>query len=98
MTYPDKHPADDTPSSITVRAAAGQLRIVPVWQAFGQHAAQAIRNGLRHNDTHNIAEMTVSFESVSPADQAEIARRLSALPWVLAASLHPAGIASQRAW
>jgi hypothetical protein len=87
MTYPDRHPADATPSSITVRAAAGQLRIVPVWQALGQHAAQAKRTRLRHNEKDNIAEMTVTFESVSPSDLAEIAMRLSTLPWVVAASL-----------
>ncbi|OAJ51723.1 hypothetical protein A6V36_36845 [Paraburkholderia ginsengiterrae] len=87
MTYPDKHPGDDTPSSITVRAAAGQLRIVPVWQALGQHAAQAKRTRLRHNEKHNIEEITVTFESVSPADLAEIVGRLSTLSWVVAASL-----------
>lgn len=87
MTYPDKHQTDATPSSITVRTAAGQLRIIPVWQALGQHAAQAKRTRLYRNEKHNFDEMTVSFESVAPADLAEIARRLSTLPWVVAASL-----------
>jgi hypothetical protein len=96
MTYPDKHPADATPSSITVRAAAGQLRIVPVWQALGQHASQAKRTRLRHDEKHNIDEMTVAFESVSPADLAEIARRLSNLPWVVATSLHTAQTTSSQ--
>jgi hypothetical protein len=90
MTYPDKHQTDATPSSITVRTAAGQLRIIPVWQALGQHAAQAKRTRFRHDEKHNFDEMTVAFESVSPADLAEIARRLSALPWVVATSLHTA--------
>ncbi|SOE45885.1 hypothetical protein SAMN05446635_5363 [Burkholderia sp. OK233] len=90
MTYPDKHPPDATPSSITVRAAAGQLRIVPVWQALGQHAAQAKRTRLRHNEKHNFDEMTVTFESVSPEDLAAIASRLSTLSSVMVASLHPA--------
>lgn len=90
MTYPDKHPTDANPSSITVRAAAGQLRIVPVWQALGQHASQGKRTRLRHNEKHNIDEMTVTFESVSPEDLAKIARRLSILPWVVAASFHAA--------
>jgi hypothetical protein len=32
--------------------------------------------------------MTITFESVSPAELTDIARRLSAQPWVIAASLH----------
>ena len=96
MTYPDKHPADATPSSVTVRTAAGQLRIIPVWQALGQHAAQAKRTRLRHDEKHNFDEMTVSFESVAPADLAEIARRLSTLPWVVATSLHTAQTTSSQ--
>ncbi|MFL9860025.1 hypothetical protein PQR72_30550 [Paraburkholderia madseniana] len=90
MTYPDKHQTDATPSSITVRTAAGQLRIIPVWQAFGQHAAQAKRTQLHRSEKHNIDEMTVAFESVSPADLAEIVERLRTQPWVVAASLQTA--------
>lgn len=90
MTYPDTHLADDTPSSITVRATAGQLRIIPVWQALGQHAAQAKRPRLYHNEKHNFDEMTVSSESVAPADLAEIVERLHTQPWVVAASLQTA--------
>ena len=88
MTYPDKHPADATPSSVTVRTAAGQLRIIPVWQALGQHAAQAKRTRVHCSRKHDFDEMTVTFESVSPAELTDIARRLRAQPWVIAASLH----------
>jgi hypothetical protein len=38
--------------------------------------------------------MTVTFESVSPAELAEISRRLNAQPWVVAASLQFAGTSS----
>jgi hypothetical protein len=90
MTYPDTHPANDTPSGITVRAAAGQLRIIPVWQALGQHAAQAKRPRLYHNEKYKFDEMTVSFESVALADLAEIVERLRTQSWVVAASLQTA--------
>ena len=88
MTSQYEHPAEATPSSITVRAAAGQLRIVPVWQALGRLAPQAKRTRVHQNRKHDFDEMTITFESVSPADLIDIARRLSAQTWVIAASLH----------
>ncbi|WP_171928037.1 hypothetical protein [Paraburkholderia madseniana] len=74
--------------SITVRAAAGQLRIIPVWQALGRHAPLAKRTRVYQDRKHDFDEMTVTFESVSPAELTDIARRLSTQPWVIAASLH----------
>lgn len=94
MTCPDERQPDAAPLSVTVRAAAGQLRIIPVWQALGQHAAQAKRTRVHCSRKHDIDEMTVTFESVSPAELAEIARRLNAQPWVVAASLQFAGTSS----
>jgi hypothetical protein len=88
MTSQYEHPAKATPSSLTVRAAAGQLRIIPVWQALGRHAPQAKRTQVHQNRKHDFDEMTITFESVSPAELTDIARRLSAQPWVIAASLH----------
>ncbi|MGF6759028.1 hypothetical protein [Paraburkholderia sp. GAS334] len=87
MTYQDDHRADAIASSITVRAAAGQLKIIPVWQALGQHASQARRTRVHCHRKHQFDEMTVTFESISRADVLDIARRVSALPWVVAATL-----------
>ncbi|WP_233809780.1 hypothetical protein [Paraburkholderia sp. HP33-1] len=39
MAYQDDHRADAIATSITVRAAAGQLKIIPIWQAFGLPAS-----------------------------------------------------------
>jgi hypothetical protein len=86
MTYPDKHRADAPSSSITVRTVAGQLRVIPVWQALGPHAAQAKRTRFHHNKKHNFDEMTVTLGDVSSAELAEIARRLSTQTWVVVAS------------
>jgi hypothetical protein len=46
MTSPyenHENPTEAAPSSITVRAAAGQPRIIPFWQALGQDVPQAKR-------------------------------------------------------
>ncbi|MFM0268339.1 hypothetical protein [Paraburkholderia sediminicola] len=94
MTSRHDHPVEATPPSITVRAAAGQLRIIPVWQALGRHARQAKRTWVHCSRKHDFDEMTVTFESVSPAELTDIARRLSAQPWVIAASLHIATASS----
>ena len=81
---------DDAPPSITVRAATGQLRVVSVWQAFGHSAAQAQRTIVRCKKNKDLEEMTVTFDSISLAELTEIIGRLSALPWVSAASLRVA--------
>ncbi|TCG03850.1 hypothetical protein BZM27_45265 [Paraburkholderia steynii] len=74
-------------TSLTVRAAAGQLRILPVWQALGPHAAQARRTRVHCSRKHNVDEMTVTFESVSTSDLREVTWRLNAQSWVVATSL-----------
>lgn len=88
MTYPDRHPADTTPASITVRATAGALRIIPVWQALGQWAAHAKRTRVHRFGRQGFDEMTVTFDAISALELTEIARWLSAQSWVVAASLH----------
>jgi hypothetical protein len=64
------------------------LRIVPVWQALGPHAAQALRTRVHFSTKHNVDEMTVTFEAVSTSDLQEIAWRLNAQSWVVATSLY----------
>lgn len=97
MTCPDARQTDATPASITVRTAVGQLRVISVWQALGKSASRATRTTVHCHPKHDFEEMTVTFGPVSPAELAAIADRLSALPWVVAASLHAArGVASRR--
>jgi hypothetical protein len=94
MTSRDKHPANAAPPSLTVRAAAGQLRIIAVWRALGRYAAQAERANVRCSRKYGFEELTLTFGPVSPAALAAIAYRLRAQSWVVAASLHTAGTAS----
>lgn len=89
MAYQCDHWADAIASSITVRAA-GQLKIIPVWQALGQHASRAKRTRTHCHRKQQFDEMTVTFESFSRAEGIDIARRVSALPWVVAAALEVA--------
>ena len=96
MTSQDPAPITTAPSSLTVRAAAGQLRIIPIWQALGQHAAHAKRIRVHCSRKHDFDEMTVTFESVSPAALADITRRLGAQPWIVTASLHTAQTSAPR--
>jgi len=71
-----------------VRAAAGQLRIVPVWQTLGPHAACARRIRIHCSVKHGFEEMTVILDSVSPGTLTDIARRLRAQQWVVATAVH----------
>lgn len=72
-----------TEACITVRAAAGQLRVIPVWQTLGQHATCARRVRIHCSAKHGFEEMTVIFDSVSPGTLTDIARRLRAQQWVV---------------
>lgn len=95
MTHREGQPTVGAAPSITVRARAGQLRIIPVWQALGQHVTCAKRIRVHCSRKHDFDEMTVTFDSVSPAALTDIARRLCAQPWVVAASLHTTPTPSQ---
>jgi len=90
MTSRSVCPVCDAPPSITVRAATGQLRVVSVWQAFGQSAAQVRRTILHCKKKKVLEAMTVTFASISLAELTEIIDRLNALPWVDAASFRVA--------
>jgi hypothetical protein len=90
MNTPISHPTADLRSVLTVRAAAGQLRIVPVWQALGPYAANAKRGRIRCDAKQKVDELSVTFESVSVDDLNEIAKKLNAQSWVVAASLRTA--------
>ncbi|TCG03088.1 hypothetical protein BZM27_51060 [Paraburkholderia steynii] len=89
MTSQREHTGVTT--SLTVRAAAGQLRILPVWQALGPHAAYARRTRVHCSRKHNLDEITVMFEAVSTSDLREVTWRLNAQSWVVATSLRTVG-------
>jgi hypothetical protein len=93
-----QHERAGVTTSLTVRAAAGQLRILPVWQALGPHAAKARRTRVHCSRKHNVDEMTLMFEAVSTSDLREVAWRLNAQSWVVATSFHtlPAGSSTVR--
>ncbi|CAN7401068.1 hypothetical protein [Paraburkholderia hospita] len=93
-----QHERAGVTASLTVRAAAGQLRILPVWQALGPHAAKARRTRIHCSRKHNVDEMTLMFEAVSTSDLREVAWRLNTQSWVVATSLHtlPAGSSTVR--
>jgi hypothetical protein len=87
MSHRIEHPTAASAPSLTVRAVAGQLRVIPVWQALGPHAVHAKSTRIRCGGKHNIDEMTVLFEAVGVDDLAEIPARLKGQPWVVTASL-----------
>lgn len=89
---PSENQPGATSLSLTVRAATGELRIVAVWQALGEHAAQARQSRVHCHAKQNVDEMTVTFASISPSELAGIAQRLNALPWVVVASSHLADV------
>jgi len=92
----DSSPRESRPGatllSLTVRAATGELRIVAIWQALGEYAAQARWTRVQCHARQNVDELTVTLASISPSDLAGIAQRLNALPWLAAASFHLADI------
>jgi len=90
MTSRYEHPAPPATPSITVWTATDQLRVVSVWQAIGRCAAQAQRTTAHCKRKNGLEEMTVVFETISPAELREIICRLNALSCASAASLHVA--------
>ena len=74
---------------LTVRAKAGDLRVVAAWQVLGCEAPQADHVRIRVDRRHCYEEMSVTFTAVSPDALAAIVGRLVALPWALDAYFCP---------
>ncbi|MEX3950893.1 hypothetical protein AB4Y40_24435 [Paraburkholderia sp. EG287B] len=87
MAYLPTHSDAADHVCLTVRSAPGQLRIVGVWQALGQHASHARRSHIHCSGKRNFDELTVTLDSVSPAELGDIMLLLNAQPWVIAASV-----------
>ncbi|HEX7913982.1 MAG TPA: hypothetical protein VF534_38715 [Paraburkholderia sp.] len=68
---------------LTVRAKAGNLRIVAAWQILGCEARQADHVRIRVDRRHCYEEMTITFAAASPDTLAAMVGRLIALPWAL---------------
>ncbi|MEX3985503.1 hypothetical protein AB4Y45_41990 [Paraburkholderia sp. EG287A] len=73
------------PVCLTVRCAPGQMSIVGVWQALGQHASHAKRSHVHCSGKCNFDELTVMLDSVSPAELGDVTMLLNAQPWVITA-------------
>ncbi|PVX81384.1 hypothetical protein C7402_111286 [Paraburkholderia unamae] len=82
-----EHPAVAHPVCLTVRAAPGRLRIVPIWQALGHCAARARLSRVHCNGKQHFDELVVTFDAVSPAELNEALLRLNAQTWVITAAI-----------
>ncbi|CAE6836985.1 hypothetical protein R75465_06530 [Paraburkholderia aspalathi] len=74
---------------LTVRAKAGNLRVVAAWQVLGCEAQHADHVRVRVDRRHGYEEMTITFAAVSPDTLAAMVDRLIALPWALDAYFYP---------
>ncbi|RDU99375.1 hypothetical protein [Trinickia dinghuensis] len=81
MTNSDRS-TDTFSLNLAVRAAAGELRIISIWQALGRYGAKAKRTRVHRDGKKRIDELIVTFESIAPAELSPIVAQLNAEPWV----------------
>lgn len=93
MTARDSTPVQHDRYRLTVRAKAGNLRVVAAWQVLGGEAPQADHVRIRVDRRHGYEEMTMTFTAVSPDALAAMVGRLVALPWALDAYFYPCALA-----
>ncbi|SFU25988.1 hypothetical protein SAMN05192563_104511 [Paraburkholderia aspalathi] len=74
---------------LTVRARAGNLRVVAAWQVLGCEAHHADHVRVRVDRRHGYEEMTITFAAVTSDTLAAMVDRLIALPWALDAYFYP---------
>lgn len=89
MPARDSAPVQCDRYRLTVRAKAGNLRVVAAWQVLGCEARQADHVRIRVDRRHCYEEMTITFASVSPDTLEAMVGRLIALPWALDAYFYP---------
>lgn len=83
-----KHSSEHTGTvRLIVRAPAGCLRIIPVWQAVGQCSMRALSSRVRCSAKENVDELTLVFDSVSYSELRQIALQISAQPGGVKASI-----------
>ena len=92
MTARDSTPVHHDRYRLTVRAKAGNLRVVAAWQVLGCEAPRADHVRIRVDRRHCYEEMTVTFAAVSADTLATMVRRLTALPWALDAYFYPCAL------
>ncbi|MFM0226730.1 hypothetical protein [Paraburkholderia dipogonis] len=92
LTARDGTPLQHDRYRLTVRAKAGNLRVVAAWQVLGCEAPQADHVRIRVDRRHGYEEMTITFVAVSPDTLAAMVGRLSALPWALDAYFCPCAL------
>ncbi|RKE24343.1 hypothetical protein B0G76_8226 [Paraburkholderia sp. BL23I1N1] len=89
MSDRDRAPVQCDRYRLTVRAKAGDLRVVAAWQVLGCEAHHADHVRVRVDRRHGYEEMTITFAAVSPHTLAAMVDRLIALPWALDAYFYP---------
>jgi hypothetical protein len=89
MPVGDSAPAQCDRYRLTVRAKAGNLRVVAAWQVLGCEAHHADHVRVRVDRRHGYEEMTITFAAVSPDTLAAMVDSLIALPWALDAYFYP---------
>jgi hypothetical protein len=92
ITTRDSAPLQHDRYRLTVRAKAGNLRVVAAWQVLGCEAPQADHVRIRVDRRHSFEEMTITFAAVSPDTLATMVGRLVALPWALDAYFCPCAL------
>ncbi|WP_168794307.1 hypothetical protein [Paraburkholderia aromaticivorans] len=92
MTVGNSTPGQHDRYRLTVRAKAGNLRVVAAWQVLGCEAPQADHVRIRVDRRHCYEEMSITFAAVSPDTLAAMVGRLVALPWALDAYFCPCAL------
>lgn len=92
LTIGDSTPLQHDRYRLTVRAKAGNLRVVAAWQVLGCEAPQADHVRIRVDRRHCYEEMTITFAAVAPDTLAAMVGRLVALPWALDAYFCPCAL------
>jgi hypothetical protein len=91
-TAGDGTPVQHDRYRLTVRAKAGNLRVVAAWQILGCKAPLADHVRIRVDRRHGYEEMAITFVAVSPDTLAAMVGRLLALPWALDAHFCPCAL------
>lgn len=89
MTFLREHIDVTNQVRLTVRAATGHLRVIPVWQALGERGIHAVAIRVRCHAKENLDELILTFDSASRDEWIEVTLRLNRHSWVVATSVAP---------
>lgn len=80
--------------TLTVAARAGQLRVVPVWQALQQCGVRAKKTRAHRDGRRNVDELTIALEADTSCVREAVLARLRAQQWITSVSIDDARDAS----